>query len=65
MLAAFQALAAPKPRMIWFVWVESTVQVPAQAPGALARAARIRTLKTIFRDMIILMKFVGFPSRKP
>jgi hypothetical protein len=28
-LALFQTLAAPKPRMYWFVCVASTVQVPA------------------------------------
>ncbi len=31
LLAAFQTLAAPKPWIYWFVWVASTVQVPAQA----------------------------------
>ena len=31
LLAAFQTLAAPNPRIDWLVWVASTVQVPAQA----------------------------------
>ena len=45
---AFQALAAPKPRMYWFVWVASTVQDPAQAWEPLRNASRSENFKTFF-----------------
>jgi hypothetical protein len=37
--------------MIWLVWVESTVQVPAQAPVALASTAIMKKLKNDFFPM--------------